>query len=126
MIKYKIDHDYGIANMYSKVEVADPLDLFYNLANQCFGIRKSIGDTKLISAEAIGEMPDYVITPTCDLVSRHPEIYGNPMQQMITNAGQGVRKKFKPRKNTFYILCHSGGDLIMFTKGLKKQPDNDE
>ena len=37
-MKYKIDYQYGVANLYTPSE--DWEDRFYELANQCFGIRK--------------------------------------------------------------------------------------
>lgn len=48
-MKYKIDYQYGVANLYTPSE--DWEDRFYELANQCFGIRKSIGDVSLIKQE---------------------------------------------------------------------------
>ena len=49
MKKYKIDYEYGIAFLYTPSE--DWKNRFDELASQCFGIRKSIGETVLISKE---------------------------------------------------------------------------
>ena len=48
-MKYLIDYEYGIAKLYTPNE--DWEERFYELANQCFGIRKSIGEVRLISKE---------------------------------------------------------------------------
>ena len=46
-MKYRIDYEYGTANLYTPS--TDWEERFYELAGQCFGIRKSIGETRLIS-----------------------------------------------------------------------------
>jgi len=48
-MKYLIDYEYGISKLYTPNE--DWEERFYELANQCFGIRKSIGEVRLISKE---------------------------------------------------------------------------
>ena len=48
-MKYLIDYEYGIAKLYTPNE--DWEERFCELANQCFGIRKSIGEVRLISKE---------------------------------------------------------------------------
>lgn len=45
--KYTIDYQYGTAVLYTPSEKWE--DRFYDLAYQCFGIRKSIGKVELIS-----------------------------------------------------------------------------
>ena len=47
MYKYKIDYGFGIAVLYTPSE--DWERRFYTLANQCFGIRKSIMYAKLLN-----------------------------------------------------------------------------
>lgn len=47
-MKYTIDYEYGQATLYTPS--SDWEDRFFSLANQCFGIRKSIGETTLISS----------------------------------------------------------------------------
>lgn len=44
-MKYTIDYGFGTAQLYTPSE--DWEDRFYELANQCFGIRKSILHAKL-------------------------------------------------------------------------------
>ena len=44
-MRYLIDYEYGADNLYTPHE--DWEERFYHLANQCFGIRKSIGKVKL-------------------------------------------------------------------------------
>lgn len=46
-MKYVIDFGYGKAELYTPSD--DWESRFYHLANQCFGIRKSIAHAKLIS-----------------------------------------------------------------------------
>jgi len=48
-MKYVIDYGYGVAHLYTPSE--NWKDRFYDLANQCFGIRKSIATVSLISKE---------------------------------------------------------------------------
>lgn len=50
-MKYIIDYDYGMADLYTPSE--DWKERFHALANQCFGIRKSIGEVTLISKEDV-------------------------------------------------------------------------
>ena len=47
---YEIDYEYGKAKLYTP-ETKIPLNRFYDLANECFGIRKSIGDVKLLNSK---------------------------------------------------------------------------
>lgn len=46
-MKYKINYEYGTAKLYTPDK--DWKERFFALANQCFGIRKSIGEVELIS-----------------------------------------------------------------------------
>ena len=48
IMRYKIDYGSGVATLYTPSE--DWEERFFELASQCFGIRKSIMCTKLISA----------------------------------------------------------------------------
>ena len=50
-MKYVIDYEYGIAKLYTPSE--DWEDRFYTLADQCFGIRKSIGEVELVKIEDV-------------------------------------------------------------------------
>lgn len=56
MYKYIIDYEFGVANLWTPVEEPLVLPHFQSLANQCFGIRKSVGIVKIISVEA-SEIP---------------------------------------------------------------------
>ena len=51
-MKYTIDYEYGKAVLYTPSENWE--DRFYKLANRCFGIRKSIGEVKLMLKIDIG------------------------------------------------------------------------
>lgn len=57
MNKYTINYGYGIAYLYTPSD--DWESRFYLLANQCFGIRKSIDEPYLIKAEKCG--PKYLL-----------------------------------------------------------------
>lgn len=54
--KYTIDYEFGVANLWTPVEEPLVVPHFQSLANQCFGIRKSVGITKIISVES-SEIP---------------------------------------------------------------------
>ena len=56
-MKYTINYEFGKAVLYTPSE--DWEDRFYTLANQCFGIRKSIGKVKLMLKKEI--KPIYTI-----------------------------------------------------------------
>ena len=45
-MKYLIDYEYGIAELYTPHE--DWERRFQHLSDQCFGIRKSVGEVRLI------------------------------------------------------------------------------
>lgn len=42
MKKYEINYGWGVADLYSPVEKEEAISRFFKLADQCFGIRKSI------------------------------------------------------------------------------------
>lgn len=50
-MKYIIDYEHGIAELYTPSENWE--ERFYDLAGQCFGIRKSIGKVGLNKQEEI-------------------------------------------------------------------------
>lgn len=56
-MKYIVDYEYGVASLYTPSE--DWEGRFYELAEDCFGIRKSIGGVKLL--EVVDEDPLYVL-----------------------------------------------------------------
>lgn len=52
MKEITINYTYGVATMITPYQ-GDALQHFYELANQCFGIRKSISDPKVISVNEV-------------------------------------------------------------------------
>lgn len=113
MKAYKIDYEYGTAVLITKEPEEKPLDLFYDLADQCFGIRKSIGEVKLLGEEDVNL--DKVDLPQDNSLNNHPEL-DNPFQRLL----DGAKKKsfIIPREleeKAKYILVHSGGDLIAWS-----------
>jgi hypothetical protein len=56
-MKYTIDYEYETAKLYTPSE--DWESRFYDLANQCFGIRKSIGKVELKLKE--DAKPSYLV-----------------------------------------------------------------
>ena len=56
-MKYLIDYEHGIAELYTPSNHWK--HRFYELAGQCFGIRKSIGTVRLI--EKTDEHPPYLL-----------------------------------------------------------------
>ncbi|MCK4500173.1 hypothetical protein KAU11_06720, partial [Candidatus Babeliales bacterium] len=79
---YNIDHDYGVAVVLTNQKVKDPLELFYELAEQCFGIRKSIGETKLLNTFDDIDF-DSISLPEDNSMENHPELYDNPLSKMV-------------------------------------------
>lgn len=57
-MKYTIDYEYGTAILYTPAKPENALERFYHLANQCFGIRKSVGDTKIVASEPFEGLPE--------------------------------------------------------------------
>lgn len=56
-MRYTIDYGCGIATLFTPHE--DWKNRFYALAEQCFGIRKSIFYAKLLSADEVGPQNPY-------------------------------------------------------------------
>jgi hypothetical protein len=56
-MKYKINYGFGVAILYTPNE--DWKSRFYNLSDQCFGIRKNVTTAELISQS--DEQPKYLI-----------------------------------------------------------------
>jgi hypothetical protein len=125
MKAYKIDYEYGTAVLITKEPEKEPLDLFYDLAYQCFGIRKSIGEVKLLGEEEVNL--DKVELPEDNSLDNHPEL-DNPLQRMMN--AMGKRFFTIPREleeKAKYILIHSGGDLIAWSDKdtkIKSEFDN--
>jgi hypothetical protein len=56
--RYKVNYQYGVAFLWTPVEGdEEAMKRFYQLAGQCFGIRKSIGETKLVETKKDVERP---------------------------------------------------------------------
>jgi hypothetical protein len=117
---YEIDYEYGKATLLSKDRLKEPLVKFNNLASECFGIRKSIGETKLLD-EKFEEITMNGEAPKSDNIARHPDLYSNPIQVMVENMKYPYYEiKQEWLENGEYILIHSGGDVIVFDKDDKK------
>ncbi len=113
MKAYKIDYEYGTAVLITREKEDNPLDLFYDLANQCFGIRKSIGETKILSEEDVNL--DRIELSEDKSLENHPEL-DNPIQRAMQEMSD--KKFIIPReleKTAKYILVHSGGDMIAWS-----------
>jgi hypothetical protein len=117
--KYKIDYEYGLAELWAKDRIKNPLDKFYDLASMCFGIRKSIGQISLISEEFLPITED-ISTPVNDsehIMKNGMGDYMSTMLHSLTNKSNSEKIKMD---KVYYILAHSGGDIITFTKrGIK-------
>ena len=113
MTSYKIDYEYGTAVLITSEKEENPLDLFYHLAEQCFGIRKSIGEVKLLGEEEVNL--DKIELPKDNSLDNHPEL-DNPLQRMFSAMGQKsftITRELEEKAK--YILIHSGGDLIAWS-----------
>ena len=51
VMRHTVDYEHGIAQIFTSDFDARAEDLFHELAYQCFGIRKSIGDVSLLESE---------------------------------------------------------------------------
>lgn len=69
-MRYKIDYEYGIAYLYTPEE--DWESRFYELASQCFGIRKSIGEVELINKD--NEQPKYLLADECERLEHNGDV----------------------------------------------------
>jgi hypothetical protein len=83
-IKYTIDCNCGKTVLYTRKRPKDTKKLFYELADQCFGIRKSIGKTKVLS-EGMVALPTMFTPPKDNNISRHPELYESPRSRLIAS-----------------------------------------
>jgi hypothetical protein len=65
----EIDYEHGTAKLWTKDELSTENwdNRFYHYASQCFGIRKSIGETTILC----GPLPDDMPKPWCDLPDAH-------------------------------------------------------
>ena len=111
---YKIDYEYGFAYLWTRKKPKNPINLFYDLANQCFGIRKSIGETKLL--EEGEQEPASMIEMPKTPMERHPDIYDNPLSRIMGRMTYHHEIPKDKLTKANYILIHSGGDLIMWTR----------
>lgn len=112
--KYEVDYEYGVGTLLTRKQPKDPLALFYDLANQCFGIRKSLGEVK-IKDESWEELPETIVTPKDTTLDRHPDL-DNPLQRLVANMSRNYDLTPPLVKKSNYILYHSGGDLVAWDK----------
>lgn len=123
--KYTIDYEYGTAHVYSKDRLEKPLSIFYNLAGNCFGIRKSIGETKLLDEELInfdGELSTPKNTEK-QIMAIGMGDYTNTMLHAMINKENHEDISQEKLDRIVYILAHSGGDLIAFSDTKDKEGD---
>lgn len=116
--KYKIDYEYGTADLWTKERQDDPVSKFYDLASRCFGIRKSIGHTKLLDEELL-ELGDNISTPksTDDQVMKMGgDSLANTRLHAMLNQVHDYNVNQTQLEKLCYILAHSGGDLVGFTE----------
>ena len=93
MNKYTIDYEYGIATIYTPSE--DWENRFYDLASQCFGIRKSTGKLKLIEKEK--EQPhDKVYFEYERLEHSDDVIVWNERGEKIINEWDSFNQSYQP------------------------------
>lgn len=115
---YKIDYEYGTAVLIAKTPEKDIVNLFYELASQCFGIRKSIGEVKILGEEDVNF--DKIELPEDKSLNNHPEM-DNPLQRMLKNLNpKSFTIPIEFEKKAKYILIHSGGDMIAWSSKNKK------
>lgn len=69
-MKYLIDYEYGIAELYTPSE--HWLSRFHELSSQCFGIRKSVGEVHLI--EETNEQPPYLLQGEHERLCHHGDV----------------------------------------------------
>ena len=69
-MKYRIDYGYGYATLYTPSE--DWENRFYELASQCFGIRKSIACANLMCKTE--EEPKHKIKGECERLEHNGDI----------------------------------------------------
>ena len=115
--KYTIDYEYGMATVISRERPEKPLDLFYNLAGDCFGIRKSIGKTKLIDEELVPFDGQEKSPPASgeQVMKMGGGDYTNTYLYMMVNRGSDIDIPQNKLEKTAFILAHDG-DVIVFSK----------
>jgi hypothetical protein len=84
-MKYTINYEYGVAQLFTPED--DWKNRFYTLASQCFGIRKSIGEVRLISKENV--------SPTLLYVGEYERLEHSGGDQIIWNAsGEKIKSEW--------------------------------
>jgi hypothetical protein len=113
--KYTIDYEYGMATLYSK-ERLEGLGMFYNLASGCFGIRKSIGETKLVDEELVLFKGKDTAVKNSDeqVLKMGMGDHANTMFQAELNTETDIDVPKDKLSKVAYILAHSG-DVIVFS-----------
>lgn len=119
--RYKIDYQYGIAELWSKDRLVEPLERFETLANECFGIRKSIGDTRLLAEELL-PLGETITTPktTDDNIRQATGDFAGALLLQLINRQHTKSVPAEKLAEARFILAHSGGDVIVFGKRNKK------
>lgn len=75
MMEHHIDYEYGKAILYSVVEPQKALSRFHTLAGDCFGIRKSIGETTLLASKPSALPTEYKRYRTaCEILMHHDDV----------------------------------------------------
>lgn len=81
-MKHEIHYEFGKAVLYSPVPPEEALNRFHKLAGQCFGIRKSIGDTNLLSSMPFDGLPE----PWCRFQGGHEMLVHSGGDEIIWDA----------------------------------------
>lgn len=113
--KYTIDYEYGTATLLTKDRM-EGLGLFYHLAGQCFGIRKSIGETKLLNEELI-EFDGKETAPKAsgeNIMAIGMGDYSNTMIHAMINRETKIDIPKEKLDKVSFVLAHSG-DVIVFS-----------
>lgn len=124
--KYTIDYEYGMAVLLCRDRLEQPMATFHNLASECFGIRKSIGETKILDEELI----PFTGSLHVDRVDGEHVMkmgmgdFTSTMLHALVNRDFDIDIPEDKLDRVKYILAHSG-DVIAFsdaTWGEYKDP----
>lgn len=117
-IKYTIDYEYGRATLISKDRSLDWNNLFYALASECFGIRKSIGEISLIDEELIDfdGSEKGIKNSGENIMNMGGGDYTGTMLHAMLNKEVNIDIPKEKLELVEHILAHGGGDVIVFSK----------
>ena len=122
---YRIDYEYGIADLFCREQQERPITVFNNLAGECFGIRKSIGETKLLDEQLVDVSEGKFLPPKLGWVEksrRHPDIYNHPIQRIVESMpAREITLKPEIFEKANFILAHDGGDVIVWADASKPE-----